>query len=188
MKPQIIQNKIYEIRGQKIMLDFDLAELYGTETKQLKRAVRRNIKRFEGEDFMFELTWEELSRYQIGSMNRNQGKNIKYLPFAFTELGVATLSSVLNNDIAIEINKNIMRAFVAMRAVIQSHPIKQTNLLEQDIAELKEYIEEIFSDQNDINEDTRLQLELINEALAELQTRKTDRPQIGYDAERYKNG
>ncbi|GAB1415109.1 ORF6N domain-containing protein [Paludibacter sp.] len=186
MKPQIIQNKIYEIRGQKVMLDFDLAELYGTETKQLKRAVRRNMKRFEGEDFMFELTWEEISRYQIGTLNDEQGKNIKYLPFAFTELGVAMLSSVLNNDIAIEINKNIMRAFVVIRVTLQNHPINQTHVIQQEIKELKEYIEEIFSDQNDINEDTRLQLDLINKALAELQTRKTDRPQIGFDAERYK--
>lgn len=71
------------------MLDFDLAEMYGTKTAQLKRAVRRNIERFEGEDFMFEVTREELSRYQIGTLNKGRGSNIKYLPFAFTELGVA---------------------------------------------------------------------------------------------------
>ena len=71
------------------MLDFDLAEMYETETAQLKRAVRRNIERFEGEDFMFEVTREELSRYQIGPLNKERGSNIKYLPFAFTELGVA---------------------------------------------------------------------------------------------------
>ena len=86
---ELIQSKIYEIRGQKVMLDFDLAEMYGTETAQLKRAVRRNIERFEGEDFMFEVTREELSRYQIGTLNKGRGSNIKYLPFAFTELGVA---------------------------------------------------------------------------------------------------
>lgn len=105
MELQIIQNKIYEIRGQKVMLDFDLAELYGTETGQLKRSVRRNIKRFAGEDFMFELTWEELSRCQIGILNTDRGGNIKYLPFAFTELGIAMLSSILNSDTAIEINR-----------------------------------------------------------------------------------
>ena len=86
---QLIQSKIYEIRGQKVMLDFDLAEMYGTETSQLKRSVRRNIERFEGEDFMFEVTREELSRCQIGTLNKGRGSNIKYLPFAFTELGVA---------------------------------------------------------------------------------------------------
>ena len=110
MELQTIQNKIYEIRGQKVMLDFDLAEMYGTETAQLKRAVRRNIERFEGDDFMFELTKEELSRCQFGILN-----NFKYKPFAFTELGVAMLSSVLNSKTAIEINRNIMRAFVAIR-------------------------------------------------------------------------
>ena len=76
-KLTIIQSKIYEIRGQKVMLDFDLAEMYGTETGQLKRAVRRNIERFEGEDFMFELTKEELSRCQIGILNKGRGSNIK---------------------------------------------------------------------------------------------------------------
>ena len=99
MELQTIQNKIYEIRGQKVMLDFDLAEMYGTETAQLKRAVRRNIERFEGDDFMFELTKEELSRCQFGILNKGRGSNFKYKPFAFTELGVAMLSSVLNSKL-----------------------------------------------------------------------------------------
>ena len=76
---QLIQSKIYEIRGQKVMLDFDLAEMYGTETAQLKRAVRRNMDRFEGEDFMFEVTREELSRCQIGTLNKGRGSNFKIL-------------------------------------------------------------------------------------------------------------
>lgn len=109
----MIQSKIYEVRGQKVMLDFDLAEMYGIETRVLKQAVRRNIKRFDGEDFMFELTKEELSRSQIVTLNKNRGGNFKYMPFAFGELGVAMLSSVLNSDTAIEINRGIMRAFVA---------------------------------------------------------------------------
>ena len=112
---QIIQSKIYEVRGQKVMLDFDLAELYGIETRVLKQAVRRNSARFEGEDFMFELTKEEISRSQIVILNKGRGSNIKYAPFAFTELGVAMLSSVLNSPTAIEINRCIMLAFVAMR-------------------------------------------------------------------------
>ncbi|RGD16016.1 ORF6N domain-containing protein, partial [Parabacteroides sp. AM25-14] len=115
MELQTIQNKIHEIRGQKVMLDFDLAEMYGIETRVLKQAVRRNPKRFEGNDFMFELTKEELSRSQFVTLNKGRGNNFKYMPFAFTELGVAMLSSVLNSDIAIEINRNIMRAFVAIR-------------------------------------------------------------------------
>ena len=88
MELQVIQNKIYEIRGYRVMLDFDLAEMYGTETKRLKEAVRRNFKRFEGEDFMFEITREELSRSQFATLNKGRGYNIKYLPFAFTELGM----------------------------------------------------------------------------------------------------
>ena len=79
MDLSIIQSKIYEIRGQRVMLDVDLAEMYGTQTAQLKRAVRRNIERFDGDDFMFEVTKEELSRYQIGILNKGRGSNIKYL-------------------------------------------------------------------------------------------------------------
>lgn len=180
----LIQSKIYEIRGQKVMLDFDLAEMYGTETAQLKRAVRRNIERFEGEDFMFEVTREELSRCQIGILNMGRGSNIKYLPFAFTELGVAMLSSVLRSKTAIEVNRGIMRAFVAVRRMIslpQAEPLAQ---LQREVNELKEYIEEVFADQNDINEDTRVQLELINQTLAELQAQRkqADRPRnpIGF--------
>ena len=93
MELQTIQNKIHEIRGQKVMLDFDLAEMYGIETRVLKQAVRRNPKRFEGNDFMFELTKEELSRSQFVTLNKGRGNNFKYMPFAFTELGVAMLSS-----------------------------------------------------------------------------------------------
>ncbi|MDR1553399.1 MAG: ORF6N domain-containing protein [Prevotellaceae bacterium] len=115
MELEVIQSKIYEIRGQKVMFDFDLAEMYGIETKRLKEAVRRNIERFLGDDFMFEVTREELSRSQIASLNKGRGGNIKYLPFAFTELGVAMLSSVLNSPTAIAINREIMRTFVALR-------------------------------------------------------------------------
>ena len=174
---ELIQKKIYEIRGQKVMLDFDLAEMYGTETAQLKRAVRRNIERFEGEDFMFEVTREELSRCQIGTLNISRGSNIKYLPFAFTELGVAMLSSVLRSKVAIEINRGIMRAFVTMRHVTMRQMIglpKANKMaeLENRINSLESYLEEVFTDQNDINEDTRMQLELINQTLAELQAQK----------------
>lgn len=119
----MIRSKIYEIRGQKVMLDFDLASMYGVETSQLKRAVRRNLERFEGDDFMFELTKDELSRCQIGTLNGGRGSNIKYLPFAFTELGVAILSSVLRSATAIEINRGIMRAFFTVRQMIAANPI-----------------------------------------------------------------
>ena len=115
------------------MLDFDLAEMYGTETGQLKRAVRRNIERFEGEDFMFELTKEELSRCQIGILNKGRGSNFKYMPFAFTELGVAMLSSVLNSKIAIEINRGIMRAFVAIRQMLANPPVDRLGNIEKEV-------------------------------------------------------
>ena len=183
---QLIQSKIYEIRGQKVMLDFDLAEMYGVETKRLKEAVRRNIDRFEGDDFMFELTKKEiteLSRTQFATLNKGRGSNIKYLPFAFTELGVAMLSSVLNSKLAIEINRGIMRAFVAMRQLIHISPVDNIGELKNELKELKEYIEDVFTDQNDINEDTRMQLELINQTLAELQTKDRgfkERKRIGY--------
>ena len=180
---QVIQNKIYEIRGQKVMLDYDLADLYGVETAQLKRAVRRNINRFDGEDFMFELTKEEISRCQIGTLNGGRGSNFKYLPFAFTELGVAMLSSVLRSETAIEINRGIMRAFVTIRQMITDNsPIKRLSTLEKNFNELKQDLEEIFADYNDINEDTRAQIEAINNSIAELQTKHktlTRRP-IGF--------
>ena len=181
---ELIQSKIYEIRGQRVMLDFDLAQMYGTETAQLKRAVRRNKKRFDGEDFMFEVTRDELSRCQIGTLNKGRGSNIKYLPFAFTELGIAMLSSVLNSETAIEINIGIMRAFVAIRQLIANPPSCRNEELQQEMKKLRNYMEEIFANQNDINEDTRIQLELINQTLAELQVHQklSDKPRrpIGF--------
>ena len=170
MDLQVIQNRIYEIRGCKVMLDFDLAEMYGTETAQLKRAVRRNMERFEGDDFMFELTRKEHDnlRCQFGTSSWG---GTRYMPFAFTELGVAMLSSVLNSDTAIEINRGIMRAFVAIRQLVLASPAVEVKELQKEVTELKQYIEEVFTDYNDINDDTRTQIELINETLAELQVK-----------------
>lgn len=181
---QLIQSKIHEIRGQKVMLDFDLAEMYGTETKYLKRAVRSNIKRFPS-DFMFELTKEEWDslRCNFSTLNGGRGKHPKYMPFAFTELGVAMLSSVLNSETAIEVNIGIMRAFVAVRQML-SNPIEsRVERIETQVKELKQYMEEVLVDQNDINEDTMVQLELINQTLAELQVKDGElkkRNRIGY--------
>jgi hypothetical protein len=182
MELSVIQSKIYEIRGYKVMLDRDLAETYGIETRALKQAVRRNLKRFSGDDFMFEVTKEELSRSQIVTLNKGRGSNIKYLPFAFTELGVAMLSSVLNSDAAIEINRGIMRAFVAIRQIVLTPPSGRIAELQYEMDKLKACVEEAFADYNDINEDTRMQLEIINQALAELQAQKRieNRPRIGY--------
>jgi len=113
MKLQKIEEKIYEVRKQKVMLDFDLAELYDTETKRLKEAVKRNLDRFPP-DFMFTLTKKEFEslRTQIASSKRG---GIRYMPFAFTEQGVAMLASVLNSPKAIRVNIAIVRAFVLIR-------------------------------------------------------------------------
>lgn len=169
-----IRQKIHEIRGRRVMLDFDLAAAYGVETAQLKRQVRRNMERFEGEDFMFEVTSDELSRCQIGIMNEGRGHNIKYLPFAFTMLGVAMLSSVLRSDTAIKTNRDIMRAFVEFKQLAASLPDVAADVqqLRRDFEELKLDIEDCLRDQNDINESTRLRLDVISEALAEMQSRE----------------
>ncbi len=167
---QLIQSKIYDIRGYKVMLDFDLAEMYGTETKYLKRSVKNNIKRFP-KDFMFELTKDEYESLRCNFSTSKRG-GTRYMPFAFTEHGVAQLSSVLNSDIAIEINIQIIRAFIAVRQLVLNPPVDRVSVLENQIKELREYIEEVFTDYNDINDDTRMQLELINQTLAELQTQK----------------
>ena len=159
----IIEN-IHEIRGYRVMLDFDLAEQYGVETKRLKEAVRRNIERFEGDDFMFELTKNEvvaLSRSQIATLNKGRGSNIKYRPFAFTELGVAMLSSVLNSKTAIDANRRIMRAFVAIRQYLMTYAelkhelydfMQQTNtrLAANDVKvdEVFNMLKEIFEQKN----------------------------------------
>jgi phage regulator Rha-like protein len=117
---ELIASKIYLIRGIKVMLDRDLAELYGVETKVLKQAVRRNIDRFP-DDFMFELTKGENQSLRSQNVTLKRGQHSKYLPFAFTEQGVAMLSSVLNSDRAIEVNITIMRAFVQLRKKLDSH-------------------------------------------------------------------
>ena len=101
------------IRGQQVMLDRDLATLYGVETKRLNEQVKRNIKRFP-EDFMFQLTKDECLRSQIATLNEGRGQHLKYMPYVFTENGVAMLSSVFRSDTAIEVNIRIMRAFTSI--------------------------------------------------------------------------
>ena len=173
---RIIQSKIYEIRGQRVMLDFDLAELYQVETRRLNEAVKRNIKRFP-KDFMFQLNVDEWIILKSQFATSRWGGTRK-LPYAFTEQGLAMLSGVLNSDIAIQVNINIMRAFVAVRQMIANPTVDKTTKLQQEVNELKEYIEEVFTDYNDINEDTWIQLDLINKTLAELQVQRklSDKP------------
>ena len=131
MEIEVIQNKIHEVRGCKVMLDFDLATLYETETKRIKEAVKRNPNRFP-EDFMFELTESEFNslRSQIATLKKGRGQHTKYLPFAFTEQGVAMLSSVLKNDKAIDINISIMRTFVAIRQFALNYSELQNKIME----------------------------------------------------------
>lgn len=138
-----IENLIHVIRGQQVMIDSDLARLYGVETKRLKEQVRRNISRFP-EDFMFELSKEECSRSQIATLNAGRGQNIKYMPFAFTENGVAMLSSVLKSDTAIEVNIRIMRAFTVMRSFLISneHMFKRLETIEHNYLLVSRHLSE----------------------------------------------
>ena len=184
MEVQQIQNKIFEIRGQRVMIDRDLAEIYGVETRVLNQAVKRNEERFPV-DFMFQLTEQEFRNWKsqiVISNSINMG--LRKIPFAFTELGVAMLSSVLNSKTAIQINMGIMRAFVSIRQSTALKPSDKIAELQHEMSELKLYLEEIFTDQNDINEDTRIQIELINQSLAEMQSGKSHlqqaRRRIGY--------
>ncbi len=114
---EIITNKIYIIREQKIMLDRDLAELYGVETKRLKEAVRRNKERFP-EDFMFEMTKEEFQNWRTQFATSKDKKGLRYAPFCFTEQGVTMLSCILNSKRAIEVNIRIIRVFTKMRKML----------------------------------------------------------------------
>ena len=183
---QRIQSKIYEIRGHKVMINRDLAELYQVTTGNLNKSVQRNIKRFPS-DFMFQLTKEEFDQLKTNLIFQNGISNwggTRKLPNAFTEQGPAMLSGISNSDTAIQVNINIMRAFVAMRRLISNPPVDKNAELREEMKKLKDYMEEIFADQNDINEDTRIQLELINQTLAELQVHQklSDKPRrpIGF--------
>ena len=180
MNNDLIQNKIHEIRGTRVMLDYDLAELYQVETKRLKEAVRRNIERFEGEDFMFELTHEEYNsliislRTQIATSNTKGGR--RYLPFAFTEQGVAMLSSVLKSETAILVNRNIIRTFVAMRNYIMStqHLESELQILKSKIELLERNDNDNLEAINDLSEDIRKEIDDIYIAIAALSVKPTE--------------
>ena len=189
MEIAVIQNKIYEIRGQRVMLDFDLAALYQVETRVLKQAVRRNIERFP-EDFMLQLSSEE-ANYLI-----NIGRSQNVIPpdynvgsagmFAFTEEGVAMLSGVLRSKAAVQANIAIMRAFVAMRNYITTTTTITAELAEirAKLALLERADEDNAEAINDLSEDMRKELDNIYQAIAALsiktpQAQKQPRP-IGY--------
>ena len=173
---QVIQSKIYKIRGQRVMLDRDLAELYHVKTGNLNKAVKRNMRRFPP-DFMFQLDKEEFVKLKNDLIFQNGTSSwggTRKLPFAFTEQGLAMLSGILNSDIAIDVNISIMRAFVALRRMAATLPNTTSDVtqLRKDFEELKLDIEDIMHDQNEINEDTRLQLDAISTALAALQSKE----------------
>lgn len=188
MEIAIIQSKIYEVRGTKVMLDKDLAELYQVTTGNLNKAVKRNIKRFPP-DFMFQLTaeeWEAL-RFQNGIIKKGRGEHTKYLPYAFTEQGLAMLSGVLSSDIAINVNISIMRAFVAIRQGLpQVSNNKELEELKARMKELEEVSEETMAAISDLSEDTRKELDDIYLALSQLaaKQKRISKPQnpIGYKA------
>ena len=171
----VIQNKIYEIRGQRVMLDFDLAHLYQVETKVLKQAVRRNSRRFPA-DFMFEISAEEYNSLKTSLRSQfvtsNKG-GVRYMPFAFTEMGVAMLSSVLRSETAILANIAIMRAFVAMRNYIAT-----TTTVTAELSEIRAklaLLERTDADNaeavSDLSEDMRKEFDTIYDAIAALSVR-----------------
>ena len=197
---QNIQNLIYVIRGRRVMLDYDLARIYQVETKALNQAVKRNLKRFEGEEFMFQLTKEEWKIFTKPSLQqpssvtdidsftsdynlRSQIVTSRFSdkwggnrrpPYAFSEIGVAMLSSVLKSEVAIQANRMIMKAFVTYRHLAEL-PLAATYLdLRKQIEDIRNEMEDILADQNDINESTRAQLDAISTALAELQSNRPE--------------
>ena len=156
---EIVMSKIYVFRGQKVMLDRDLAELYGVETKYLKRQVKRNISRFP-EDFMFELNKDEFEDWRSQFVtSKSDKKGLRYAPYAFTEQGVAMLSGVLNSERAINMNIQIMRIFTKMRQLVMSHKeiLKRLDKIEStiegqghEIQVLFEYIKRLMQEQETV--------------------------------------
>ena len=183
-----IENIIYDVRGVKVMLDYDLAAIYGVETRTLNQAVKRNIERFP-EDFMFRLTEEEwntliqsgmISQIVISSLNKRKKTSP---PYAFTEHGAVMLASVLRSPSAIQMSVMVTRAFIAMRqalASMQSYNLKFEQLSHK-VDQLNAHVEEILHDQNDINQlqsqfnnELALQIEVINDALDQLREKQSE--------------
>ena len=198
-----MQDIIYDIRGVKVMLDYDLAAIYGVETRALNQAVKRNMERFP-QDFMFRLTeseWENVKRnllvdnmpsqIVIASPNR---RNKSAPPYAFTEHGAVMLASVLRSPSAVQMSVMVTRAFIAMRQALSSmlsYDLKIEQLSHK-VDQLNAHVEEILHDQNDINQlqsqfnnEVALQIEVINDALDQLREKKTepDNP-IGFKVQR----
>ena len=179
MELDIIQNKIYEVRGVRVILDFDLAKLYQVETKVLKQTVRRNLERFP-EDFMFELTETEYNsltislRSQIVTSNERGGR--RYMPYAFSEHGVIMLAGLLRSEIAIQTSITITRAFVAMRNYIVStkHLESEREAVKANLELLERNDEENLEAINDLSEDIRKEIDSIYMAIAALSAKQTE--------------
>lgn len=174
---EVVMNQIYYIRDQKVMLDRDLADLYGVETKVLNQAVRRNIDRFP-EDFMFELSLKEYEslRSQIVTL-KTRGAHSKYLPHVFTEQGVAMLSSVLNSKLAIQVNIQIIRVFTKLRQALSDNTDLRLEI---------EYIKNALEKQNRTQESQNKNIDLIFSYIDRLQEKietkpSTDKKRIGYE-------
>ncbi len=183
----IIKNRIYEVRGLRVMLDRDLAELYGVETRALNQAVRRNIERFP-EDFMFVMTEDEMNIWKSQIVMSNSIRmGMRRPPVVFTELGIAMLSSVLRSETAIQVNINIMRAFVAIRQTVSAW--QDTNLkveqLSHKVDSLNARVDEILHEQNENNMEMAVQIGALNDALDQLREKpSTPRKRIGFKTEK----
>ena len=180
---EVVKHRIYEVRGMQVMLDRDLAELYNVETRALNQAVRRNIDRFP-EDFMFVMTEDEMNAWKSQIVMSNSIRmGMRRPPVVFTELGIAMLSSVLRSETAIQVNINIMRAFVAIRHAIgawQGVNLKVEQLSHK-VDNLNARVDEILHEQNENNMEMAVQISALNDALDQLRAQPTTpRKQIGY--------
>ena len=180
---EVIKHRIYEVRGLRVMLDRDLAELYNVETRALNQAVRRNIDRFP-EDFMFVMTEDEMNAWKSQIVMSNSIRmGMRRPPVVFTELGIAMLSSVLRSETAIQVNINIMRAFVAIRHAIgawQGVNLKVEQLSHK-VDNLNARVDEILHEQNENNMEMAVQINALNDALDQLREKpSTPRRRIGF--------
>ena len=180
---EVIKHRIYEVRGLRVMLDRDLAELYNVETRALNQAVRRNIDRFP-EDFMFVMTEDEMNAWKSQIVMSNSIRmGMRRPPVVFTELGIAMLSSVLRSETAIQVNINIMRAFVAIRHAIgawQGVNLKVEQLSHK-VDNLNARVDEILHEQNENNMEMAVQISALNDALDQLREKpSTPRKRIGF--------
>ena len=180
---EVIKHRIYEVRGLRVMLDRDLAELYNVETRALNQAVRRNINKFP-EDFMFVMTEDEMNAWKSQFVMSNSIRmGMRRPPVVFTELGIAMLSSVLRSETAIQVNINIMRAFVAIRHAIgawQGVNLKVEQLSHK-VDNLNARVDEILHEQDENNMEMAVQINALNDALDQLREKpSTPRKRIGF--------